>query len=128
MEIDQLNEKVKNIISYWQKKEPFKSIEDIPSITHFNEDIIPEAKELQEWIQNRLIELGAIAKDKLIKGHTYSGSSRNSSIAKWLGNRFEYVRYKFGCKFKRQINHFQDDNGYDIFVPLIDITENESNS
>ena len=30
----------------------------------------------------------------------------------------EYDRYKFGFTFKEKINHFEDDNGYDLFVPL----------
>lgn len=64
-----------------------------------------------------LIEWGAIPKHQLIIGKTYKGYCRNASEAIWLGDKFEYDRYKFGMTFKETINHFEDDNGYDLFVP-----------
>ena len=51
-------------------------------------------------------------------GKTYIGECRNASEAVWLGDKFEYQRYKFGETFPEKINHFEDDNGYDLFVPL----------
>lgn len=65
----------------------------------------------------KLIEIGAIPKSKLEVGKKYKGYCRNASEAIWLGDKFEYDRYKFGSTFKEKINHFEDDNGYDLFVP-----------
>lgn len=64
-----------------------------------------------------LIKWGAIPKSKLIVGKTYKGYCRNASEAIWLGDKFEYQRYKFYEIFPEKINHFEDDNGYDLFVP-----------
>ena len=66
----------------------------------------------------KYIECGAIPKSKLIIGKTYLGSCRNASGAVWEGDYFVYQRYKFGYTFPEKINHFEDDNGYDLFVPI----------
>jgi hypothetical protein len=42
-----------------------------------------------------------------------------------LGEVFEYQRYKFGCTFPETINHFEDDNGYDLFVPIRELADGE---
>lgn len=65
-----------------------------------------------------LIEAGAIEKKNLITGKTYLGSCRNSSKATWNGEKFVYIRYKFGDTYEEEINHFQDDDGYDCFIPI----------
>jgi hypothetical protein len=70
------------------------------------------------FVQNTLIEFGAIPLDKLEIGKTYIGCCRNAREAVWLGEKFEYQRYKFGLIFPEKINHFQDDDGYDVFVPI----------
>jgi hypothetical protein len=31
---------------------------------------------------------------------------------------FEYKRYKFGFYYDEDINHYEDDDGYDVFVPF----------
>ena len=68
-----------------------------------------------------LIRMGAIPKSELKVGHQYKGYCRNASTAIWLGDKFEYQRYKFGETFPEKINHFEDDNGYDLFVPYKDL-------
>ena len=60
---------------------------------------------------------GGIPKAELIPGATYLGRCRNATEAIWNGNQFEYNRYKFGEWFKDTINHFEDDDGYDVFIP-----------
>jgi len=35
------------------------------------------------------------------------------------------MRYKMGGAFSEVINHFADDNGYDLFVPLKEVEPNE---
>lgn len=68
-----------------------------------------------------LIRMGAISKSELKVGHRYEGYCRNASAAVWLGDKFEYLRVKFGSIFKETINHFEDDNGMDLFVPYKDL-------
>ena len=59
-----------------------------------------------------------IPKSELVEGVIYKGECRNADEAVWLGDRFEYDRYKFGDVFREKINHFEDDEGYDVFVPM----------
>jgi hypothetical protein len=97
----------------FDKMEPFFTEENIPLIPHFDN---PE--DYENIVVKNLIRCGAIPKDKLEIGKTYVGSCRNASYAKWDGTKFIYNRYKFGDVFEETINHFQDDDGYDVFVPL----------
>ena len=95
----------------------------------FTEDCIPEPPILEKGLYDKyvipnFIRCGAIPKDKLIVGHTYLGSCRNASEAVWKENGvFEYQRTKFGVTYPEEINHFQDDDGYDVFVPIKDLTQ-----
>ena len=59
-----------------------------------------------------------IAKNDLVVDKSYLGICRNANVAKWNGEQFEYQRTKFGSTFTEKINHFEDDNGYDVFVPF----------
>jgi len=59
-----------------------------------------------------------IPKGELVVGETYKGNCRNSYIAVWDGKVFWYDRYKFGSTFRESINHYEDDDGYDVFVPF----------
>ena len=87
------------------------------------EPYIPKVseEEYKNIIIPTLIKLGAIPKSQLVVGRTYKGYCRNASEAIWLGDKFEYQRYKFGDTFPEKINHFEDDNGYDLFVPYEEI-------
>lgn len=69
-------------------------------------------------VVSNLIRCGAIPKKDLEIGSTYIGSCRNSSEATWNGNEFEYERTKFGMKYTDTINHFEDDDGFDLFIPI----------
>ena len=64
------------------------------------------------------IRCGAIPKSELEIGETYIGNCRNASKATWNGNVFVYERTKFSFTYNEEINHFEDDNGFDLFVPL----------
>lgn len=75
-------------------------------------------KEEETFVQTKLIEQGAIPLHLLETGKTYIGFCRNASEAVWLGDKFEYMRTKFGTTFPENINHFQNDDGYDLFVPV----------
>lgn len=39
-------------------------------------------------------------------------------------NKFDYVRYKFGYYWD-ECNHFEDDDGFALFVPLRKATDEE---
>lgn len=58
-------------------------------------------------------------KKELVKGKDYDGICRNAESALWDGKKFLYNRYKFGYWYLEEINHFEDDDGYDVFVPMI---------
>lgn len=109
------NEKnrIPRIMEYFDSLKTFRDIEDIPDIPRLD-----TAELYEEIVVKNLIRCGAIPKDKLIVGKTYIGACRNASKAVWLGNEFEYQRTKFGYAYHEKINHFQDDDGYDLFVPL----------
>lgn len=59
-----------------------------------------------------------IPKKELVIGKTYNGFCRNASKAVWNGKVFTYKRYKFGDTFDEDINHYEDDDGYDLFIPM----------
>ena len=64
-------------------------------------------------------EIGAIPKSDLQNGHHYLGICRNSNVAKWDEKEgvFFIMRKKFSSTFIEKINHPEDDNGYDLFIP-----------
>ena len=112
-------ERKQNMIKWFNKMKPFKDHHDIPCVPCTDEETY------QNVIIPNLIRCGAIPKDQLEVGAKYEGDCRNAHIAVWKENgRFEYMRTKFGCTYPEEINHFQDDDGYDVFVPIKKI-ENE---
>lgn len=74
-----------------------------------------------------LIERGAIPKDKLKNKTKYYGSCRNANYAIWNAEsqKFCYERWKFGIVSVDYINHFEDDDGSDLFVPIKECTDNK---
>lgn len=101
------------IVNKFSSLKPFETVDDIPDIPKVDDPLIYE-----EVIVKNLIRCGAIPKDKLEAGATYEGNCRNFEQAKWDGKIFWGKRYKFGEWIDDKINHFQDDNGYDLFVPI----------
>jgi hypothetical protein len=99
-------------LEYWRNLDREFTVETIPDIPKTSPDVY------NDIIIPALIRCGAIPKSQLEVGATYIGSCRNASEAVWLGDKFEYQRYKFGYTFPETINHFEDDNGYDLFVPI----------
>ena len=61
-----------------------------------------------------------IPKCNLKNGAYYVGYCRNASVAMWDERAacFVYLRTKFGNVFAETINHPEDDDGFDIFVPV----------
>ena len=97
---------------YWNSLTKFETEDDIPVIP------IVDKEEYENFYVPILLRCGAIPKDKLVVGKTYVGNCRNACKAVWNGTQFEYERYKFGTYYTDKINHFQDDDGYDLFVPI----------
>ena len=101
----------KELKEYLQNMEPFVNwIPDVPKVDS------PE--DYQEYVVKNYIRCGAIPKKDLIIGETYIGNCRNATEATWNGEVFVYKRTKFRIKHNEEINHFEDDNGYDLFVPI----------
>lgn len=97
-----------------------ETLENMTSLSpeHIHVPIMRNKEDYEKYVVKNFIRCGAIPKKDLVIGKTYIGSCRNAGEAVWLGEQFEYDRYKFGFTFKEKINHFEDDNGYDLFVPL----------
>ena len=105
-------ERYNTVLNHWKERKPFRDEDDIPPIPI----VLP--KDYEEIIVPNIIRCGGIPKDKLIVGKTYIGDCRNAREAVWNGEKFTYMRTKFGSTYPETINHFQDDDGYDLFVPL----------
>ena len=105
-----LEERKANIEKHWETLTIFKDITDIPHLPN----------PLVDYQIKKLIECGAIPKKDLEDGQTYTGECRNASEAVWHADKqkFTYLRYKWGSSFNEDINHFEDDNFYDLFVPI----------
>lgn len=119
---------MKNIEEYqnrlkeaWTNLEPFDGDEKkIPSLPVVDGKWC--TKEIwDEYVLPSLIRCGAIPKCKLKVGQWYIGDTRNTSRAMWNGKTFDHERFKMGFWFKDDVNHFEDDNGYALFVPLTEI-------
>lgn len=96
-----------------------------------NEDVYNEINRMRMWLGSKYpipkdfnvedyYKTGAIRKKNLIDGKTYIGLCRNATTAKWGAekNTFTYIRTKFNLTFPEEINHFSDDDGYDLFIPI----------
>ena len=105
-------ERYNTVLNHWKERKPFRDEDDIPPIPI----VLP--KDYEEIIVPNIIRCGGIPKDKLIVGKTYIGDCRNAREAVWDGEKFTYMRTKFRSTYPETINHFQDDDGYDLFVPL----------
>lgn len=103
-------------LDYWQN---LNRVYDgyFPTIPHVH------PSDYKNIIIPAIVRCGGIPKDQLKVGKIYIGECRNASEAVWLGDKFEYQRYKFGETFPEKINHFEDDNGYDLFIPFKEKTE-----
>ena len=105
---------------YWMNLPKFEKPEDVPAIPRVDE------KEYKEFYVPKLIAAGAIPKADLVDGQCYLGEYRNANYGKWNAkeNVFEHWRYKFGFRLDT-CNHFEDDNGFALFVPIALATQEE---
>lgn len=91
-----------------------------PSVEKFDEESVYQIhlpKPIPYTMFKELYSKGIIPKKDLRKNTYYRGKCRNGSVALWNGFEFVYMRYKFGF-YIDTINHLEDDNGYDLFVPF----------
>lgn len=110
-----MGQRAKTDKSFWEGMEPFKDRYDIPDIPVFDDS---EKEFYRNVVIPNLIRCGAIPKADLEVGAFYIGDTRNTDVAMWNGRQFEYRRNKFGMSFTDTVNHFEDDDGYALFVPL----------
>ena len=106
-------EREKRVKEYWMNLPKFNTPEDVPDLPKVDK------KEWEEFFIPKLIEAGAIPKKDLIHGQIYIGEFRNANVARWNQekNKFEHMRYKFGWR-EDECNHFEDDDGFALFVPI----------
>lgn len=93
---------------YWNGLKKFTEPVDVPKLP------IP----LTDFHVRRLKELGAMAKGQLVTDQWYIGDHRCVTVARWDGSRFTYIKQEFNFRFFEECNHFEDDDGYSLFVPL----------
>ena len=113
-----MEDREKRIREYWEELKPFEKASDVPHLPHMN-----------HYFVNRLIQLGALSKIVLEDGVWYYGNYRNSELGKWSAKdqKFLLWRWKLGWR-PDDCNHFEDDDAFDLFVPLRKATEEEINS
>jgi hypothetical protein len=128
MNREEIIKKLKEKAAYEKEHKTEIMIDRLKNMKQFTDDYIPEppitTPELyQKYVIPNFIRCGAIPKDKLIKGKTYFGSCRNADKAIWLGDKFEYIRTKFGDTFPETIKHFEEGaySRFDVFVPIREI-------
>ena len=94
----------------------------------------------EEWLVEAAAK-GMIRKVDLVDGGTYIGCCRNAYVARWYGaerprrgmlriggrginipkGAFVHLREKLGDVYVEAINHPEDDDGADLFVPTLRI-------
>ncbi|UIS24677.1 hypothetical protein S21ZY_115 [Pseudomonas phage ZY21] len=61
-----------------------------------------------------------VPKSELKHGVYYAGECRNAGIARWDANKQVFVYWRgsmAGDWYTEEINHFEDDDGCDLFLP-----------
>ncbi len=114
-------EREKRIREHWETLGTFEKPSDIPEIPQVDEE------DYKAFYIPRLIKAGAIPKKDLVDGNCYLGDHRNCTIARWneKENVFEYWRHKFEWVYIDTCNHFEDDDGFALFVPIKLVTTEE---
>lgn len=102
------------------KIKKFVKAEDVPKLP------IVDRIEWDDVYVPLLIEKGALPKDQLEDGKWYYGNFRNSNFGKWIREeaQFGHWRMKFGWMWDT-CDHFQNDRGFALFVPIREATEDE---
>jgi len=114
-------ERARKEIEAWNNLKPFKDIWDVPQIPQATMELH------KNFYVPCLIAAGAIPKKDLIDGQVYIGRHRRCVAGKWNTSiqKFLYNRDKWGGMIPDDCNHFEDDNGFALFVPIKLGTEEE---
>lgn len=112
-------EREKRIREHWENLPKFEHPNDVPELPTV------DVKNWKEFYVPKLIEAGAIPKKDLVIGQVYIGEHRRATVARWTGEEFVYNRTKFNWVYEDVCNHFEDDDGYALFVPIRVGTEEE---
>lgn len=80
----------------------------------------------KEWYNLCVKNKAFIPKEELIKGNFYEGSCRNASWAQWTGEKWAYIRHKWGTEFIDHVEAIEDDVGFDVFIPWKAYTPSEA--
>ena len=70
---------------------------------------------------------GMLMLRQLRDGASYYGWCRNGTVGRWAAatERFTYERHKFSRVFDETICHPERDNGFDLFVPVLEVGDAE---
>lgn len=106
----------------WNNLPKFEAIHQIPQL--------PQVEDPEVWKNFyvvKLIEAGAIPKSLLKDREYYIGDHRRAQVAQWRAdqNKFVYMRSKFNQVFEDDCNHFEDDDGFSLFVPIAVATKEQ---
>ena len=105
-------ERKQRIKEYWENLPKINTPRDVPELPRV------DIQEWKDYYVPKLIEAGAIPKKDLVVGQYYTGEHRNAQVAKWNGKEFVYMRTKFQNVYEDTCNHFEDDDGFALFVPI----------
>lgn len=114
--------KEKAFREHWENLPKFERPDQVP--------ILPTGIPPEEWkgyYVKKLIEAGAFPKEDLEDCGYYLGDHRRAKVARWNGEKglFEYWRWKVGNRFIDECNHFEDDDGFALFVPIRKATKEQ---
>jgi len=112
-------ERKQRIKEYWENLPKINTPKDVPDLPRV------DIQEWRDYYVPKLIEAGAIPKKDLVINQFYIGEHRNAQVAKWNGDKFVYMRTKFQNVYEDTCNHFEDDDGFALFVPIKTGTEEE---
>ena len=98
----------------WDNLPRLEKREDVPTLPRVEE------QEWKEFYVPRLIKAGAIPLVELQDGAVYEGDHRCGKVARWHEEKqeFEYPDWEFNVKTTARCNHFENDDGFALFVPL----------
>ena len=121
--IEELRTKAKEELAYEKAHRNELLIKRLEEMVPFDDEYIPsppivDNETYRKYVIPNFVRCGAIPSSELIVGKKYYGHCRNADVAVWLDDRFEYERTKFGSSYIECINNFDNDNGYDLFVPI----------
>lgn len=116
-------EKLLSLVEYNRLHRNELLIKRLEGMVPFDDEHIPsppvvDKETYDKYVIPNFVRCGAIPSSELIVGKKYYGHCRNADVAVWLGDKFEYERTKFGSSYRERINNFDNDNGYDLFVPI----------